>query len=262
MKTHSIVPEQCAVNIEITDHEDILREVARRVAPQIELDEKEIFKALKKRESTGSTGLAKGVALPHCALPNIQDFAIGAMTLATPVDCNSLDGNPADIIIYIIGPEQYRTEHIRILGTISRRVKEASVRDQLRALTSAEDMASMLHSWFPVREHEDGAPATILLLYIQKQELYKQVLETISLEDDASIAVSKAKRVGSELQRLPLFSGFWKEQENEEIHRVEVVMPRHGVNQLIRRIEEITKGNRGVQICAIDLNHSSGSLDF
>ena len=100
------------------------------------------------------------------------------------------------------------------------------------------------------------------MIYVQDEERYEPILEAVSGEPDASVSVSESKSAGSILHRVPLFATFWNDQESRDIHRIEVTLPRERVNRTIRRIEEISGNDNGVQISALDLSYGSGGLDL
>ncbi|MCK5860935.1 MAG: PTS sugar transporter subunit IIA [Candidatus Hydrogenedentes bacterium] len=262
MKTYLIAPEQCAAHIEVADSDALLHAVAQRASGSVKGDETDIYKALRKRETTISTGLKDGIALPHCALPKIETFTIGIITLAKPIDYKSLDGELSDLFIFVVGSVSGRTEHVHILGAISKQVRESSVRERLRTASSDKELAAILQSWFQTDDQENTGESSLLLVYVQNNDLYKKILEAVSWEADASVAVSQAQSAGSILNRVPLFASFWQEQESNEINRIEILLPRHRTNLLIRQIEELSKDKSGVQICAIELSYGSGTLDL
>ena len=82
-----------------------------------------IFQALLERERLGSTGLGKGVAIPHARVPGITETIAAMMTLSTPINYDSADNQPVDIIFGLLVPEdgdQYHLEHLARLATLLR----------------------------------------------------------------------------------------------------------------------------------------------
>ena len=72
------------------DKDGLLNEIAK-LASSDESTQKKIFENLKEREGLGSTGFGNGIAIPHCALDNIDEFIIGIITVPNGVDYDSLD---------------------------------------------------------------------------------------------------------------------------------------------------------------------------
>lgn len=82
-----------------------------------------IFQALLERERLGSTGLGKGVAIPHARVPGINETIAAMMTLATPINYDAADNQPVDIIFGLLVPEggdNYHLEHLARLATVLR----------------------------------------------------------------------------------------------------------------------------------------------
>ena len=262
MRKHEIAAAQCAARLDLSDRGAVIGEVAGRIAAHIGVDTSKVQSYLEKREAVGSTGLEHGIALPHCALPDVQEFTIGVITTSRPLDFGALDGKPSDIFVFVAGPEGRRTEHVRILAAMTAQLREESVRRRLREAQTGDDLAAILQGGLVPDEHEEVGAVSMLLLYVQDEDLYEPILEAVSGEADASVAVSQAQSAGAILHRMPLFATFWNDQETREIHRIEVILPRDRVNRTIRRVEELVGGKSGVQISALDLSYGSGALDL
>lgn len=261
MKKPEINAAQCAARLSRSTGEDVLAEAAARVAPDLGLSAATIQAALSRRESVGSTGLANGIALPHCALPEATHFSIGVITLERPIDFGAMDGKPSDIFVFIVGPEARRTEHVRILAGLTARLREEQFVENLREATSADELAGLLAGAVLPDPSEDAA-ASLVIINVQDDLHYEAILEAVSGETGASVSVSTTQSAGSTLHRLPLFATFWNDQETREVRRIEIVLPRDRVNKTIRRVEEIARGPSGVQIGVIDLSYSSGMLEL
>jgi nitrogen PTS system EIIA component len=262
MKKPEIRAAQCAARLSCTNPPELLAEGAARIAADLGLPVAEIQQALTHRESLGSTGLADGVGLPHCALPDAPHFSIGVITLEQPIDFGALDGKPSDLFVFIVGPEARRTEHVRILAALTARLREESFRARMRQASSPETLAELFGGSIPQDPSGEAAAASLMIINVQDDRSYEAILETVSGESGASVSVSTSQSAGSILHRLPLFATFWSDQETREIRRIEVVLPRDRVNKTIRRLEEIAGGPSGVQIGVIDLSYASGALEL
>lgn len=263
MNGTNVVIGGCTAKAAHDSSEAVLTRIADYIAQGLHLDSADsVYAALKKREELGSTGLEKGIALPHCSLPEADRFVVGVITLSTPIDFGALDGKRSDIFVYVCGPEERRTEHVRILAAITSQLRSEHVRARFRSVDSGDELAKIIADGVDEAASPDAGPFSLIVVYVQNEDLYEPILETVAGEADASVSVTEAKSAGSILHRMPLFATFWNEQESREIHRIEVVLPRDRVNRTIRQIEEINRGERGVQISAIDLGYGSGALDL
>lgn len=262
MKKDEIAIAHCVAQRPASDTDAVLDEVAQSIAGALDLPKSVIYDALKKREQVGSTGLSDGVAVPHCSLPQADNFTIGLLTTSAPIDFGAVDGKPSDIFAFVAGPEARRTDHVRLLASLTAQFREETTRQRIRSATTAGELQSVLADGVLPAQHQQADAYSIITIYVQLEDLYEPILEAVSGEQNSSVSVSEVRSAGSILHRVPLFATFWNDREEREIHRIEVVLPRNQVNRTIRRVEELAAGKRGVQVSAMDLSHGSGALDL
>ena len=94
-----------------------LSELLARNVPQ--LSRNEIFDSLITREKLGSTGLGKGVAIPHGRLTGLERPLCAFIRLDEPVEFDAADGQPVDLVFALIVPENSTEEHLQILAGIA-----------------------------------------------------------------------------------------------------------------------------------------------
>jgi PTS system nitrogen regulatory IIA component len=99
----------------------------------------ELFQQLVARERLGSTGIGEGIAIPHCRFKT-SGATIGAlMTLAKPIDFDSVDSRPVDIIFAMLVPENAESQHLQTLAMLAERLQDSRFVEALRrAETGAE----------------------------------------------------------------------------------------------------------------------------
>lgn len=263
MNDNNVILGACRVGSTERTADGVLNEIATLIADRLGLDAKDrVYGALSNREKLGSTGLEKGIALPHCSLPDATQFVVGIVSLKEPIDFGAIDGKKSDIFVYVCGPEAQRNDHVRILAALTSQLREEEVRNQIRGAETDDGIARIVRSAMEGIVQEETGPYSLIIVYVQNEDLYEPILEAVSGESDASVSVMETKSAGSILHRMPLFATFWNDQESREIHRIEVVLPRDRVNRTIRKIEELNHQRRGVQISAIDLEYGSGLLDL
>jgi PTS system nitrogen regulatory IIA component len=96
----------------------------------------DIHRVVLEREALLSTGVGSGVALPHGKCAGLQRLEIVAGTTRAPVDFESVDGEPVQLVVLMVGPPSAAGYHVKTLGHISRALRD----EQLRAnLSEAED---------------------------------------------------------------------------------------------------------------------------
>lgn len=100
--------------------------------------ERTVFEALIGRERLGSTGLGKGVGLPHARIGDLAAPRAALVTLATPVDFDAMDRQPVDILFALLVPEHSTDEHLRILAALAELFSETALCQALRDCESED----------------------------------------------------------------------------------------------------------------------------
>ncbi|OLF71399.1 transcriptional regulator [Maricaulis sp. W15] len=103
-----------------------------------------IFDAVLQRERLGSTGVGQGVAIPHARLSGVDEVVGVFARLRTPVDFESIDGRPADLIFMLLAPENAGAEHLKALARVSRLLRREDVRQRLRAAPNTDAVHAVL----------------------------------------------------------------------------------------------------------------------
>ena len=92
-----------------------------------------LFSQLVSRERLGSTGIGEGIAIPHCRFET-QGATIGALiTLAEPIDFDSVDNRPVDIIFAMLVPTDANEQHLSTLASLAEALQSASFVAHLRS---------------------------------------------------------------------------------------------------------------------------------
>lgn len=99
----------------------------------------ELFNQLLARERLGSTGLGKGVAIPHCRSDQCQQITGVLISLESAIDYDAIDDQAVDLVFALIVPEQAHEEHLQVLAALAGAFDNAGFRNELRrAETSAQ----------------------------------------------------------------------------------------------------------------------------
>ena len=138
-----------AVRADLTadDKEAVIREMATALleAGKIAPAEFEgIIKAILKREELGSTGIGRGVAVPHTKHPSVNRL-IGTVGVSTEgVDFDSLDGEKVNLFFLLISPPDRPGDHLRALENVSRQLRDESFCKFLKQAKNAEEILQLL----------------------------------------------------------------------------------------------------------------------
>lgn len=125
----------------------LLQDLADQAAPRLGRPSEEVLKALQAREALGSTGLGRGVALPHARLqgdaPPVMLFA----RLRKPIDYEARDEEPVDLVILVLWPEAEAEGFLPALSDTCRALREPQALRQLRQAESAQEVVELLNRY-------------------------------------------------------------------------------------------------------------------
>jgi fructose-specific phosphotransferase system IIA component len=138
-----------AIRAELTadDKQGVIREMVQALldAGRIAADEHDsIVKAILKREELGSTGIGRGVAVPHTKHPSI-DRLVGTVAVSSEgVDFDSLDGEKVHLFFLLISPPDRPGDHLRALENVSRQLRDEAFCKFLKQAKSPDDILLLL----------------------------------------------------------------------------------------------------------------------
>ncbi len=100
-----------------------------------------IVAALEARESKGSTGLGKGVAIPHARLAQVKSARAAIIRIQRGIDFDSVDGEPVSLFFCLLVPTQAVQDHLQLLSKIAFLLADSEIRKQLLTATMEEILA-------------------------------------------------------------------------------------------------------------------------
>ncbi|MEO1918417.1 MAG: PTS IIA-like nitrogen regulatory protein PtsN [Paracoccaceae bacterium] len=127
-----------------TSKKRLLQEIARVADEVYGLPCTEIFAALQDRELLGATGVGNGVAIPHARLACLDDVKGVFVRLEHPVDYESVDSQPVNLIFALLAPEGAGAMHLKSLARVSRTLRDATVCAKLRSSKDANALFAIL----------------------------------------------------------------------------------------------------------------------
>ena len=138
----AIIPQVDAVTKEGVIREMVASLHAAGQFPNANLDE--IVRAILKREELGSTGIGRGVAIPH-AKHTCADKLTGTVALSPKgIDFKSIDGEKAFVFVLLISPQDRPGDHLRALENVSRCLRDDNFVRALRQATTSEEVGRLL----------------------------------------------------------------------------------------------------------------------
>ena len=132
------------LELEGTTKEELLKELILLLS----LDEKSegmLFKMLKRRENLGSTGIGRGIAIPHCRSLVVSRLRVVFGRKPGGVDFKAIDDKPVyNFFLIVAPPMEVSNQYLPVLGKIAQFAKEPDVPDRLGQLGSPEDFLRLL----------------------------------------------------------------------------------------------------------------------
>src|SRR5438874_12523498 len=145
--TDFVVREAIVPELTATTKEGVIREMVSSLgsAGQLKVAETEdIVRAVLKRELLGSTGIGRGVAIPHTKHNSVERL-LGTVALSKPgVAFESLDGEPVHVFVLLISPQDRPGDHLRALENVSRSLRDDGFVHPLRNATTREAIWNLL----------------------------------------------------------------------------------------------------------------------
>ncbi len=127
-----------------TNKKKALAVIAEIAARNFGVEPGQVLEALAEREAAGSTGVGHGVAVPHARLDGLQRMRGVFVRLEQPVDFESVDDQPVDLLFALFAPKNAGAEHLRALARVSRLLRQGDLREQLRKAHTADAVHALL----------------------------------------------------------------------------------------------------------------------
>lgn len=133
--------------LKAVDRNGVIGELIESLALAGQIEEKnckKITKALIRRENEGSTGMGKGVAIPHLKSSSAKEVVVAVGRSSIGIDFNSLDKQPVHSIILLLSPADDSDKHLQAMESIFKHLQHDRFRKFLRQLDTAEKIEDLL----------------------------------------------------------------------------------------------------------------------
>ena len=101
------------------------------------------------RERAGSTGLGHGVAVPHGRIKGLKSPLGAFVRLAEPIPFESPDGQPVNLLFFLLIPDHVTQQHLEILSELAEMFSEPSFRDILSTDPDPVSVHARIVNWQP-----------------------------------------------------------------------------------------------------------------
>ena len=139
-----INPEVCRVPLESTDRAGIIRELVAHLGSIGKVDDVDaITEIVWEREMQRTTGIGEGLAVPHGRCPKLEKLVLAMWIPSQPIDFQSFDRKPVEFVVLVLSPADAITDHVQVLGAVSRLMGDRSFRQQAIEADSAESLRGL-----------------------------------------------------------------------------------------------------------------------
>jgi PTS system nitrogen regulatory IIA component len=142
-----LLPDCIVPVLAATSKEAVIRELAVTLAKSIpSVSAERLFNVLLEREKVGSTGMEKGVAIPHARLPELPTL-VACFGVSKPgIAFDARDERPSHFFFALVAPENSAGLHLKALSKISRLFRSDTLRDRILAASSAAEIYSLINA--------------------------------------------------------------------------------------------------------------------
>ena len=142
--TDLITPDHVIARMRATSKKQALQELARRSAEVSGLEQREIFDILLERERLGTTGIGRGIAIPHGKHDRLNGLVGVFARIDKAIDFDAVDGEPVDWRFLLLAPPSAGADHLKALAKVSRTLRDPTICTQLRGCEDADGIYALL----------------------------------------------------------------------------------------------------------------------
>jgi nitrogen PTS system EIIA component len=137
-------PSAVLDDLEVADKKQLMQTLSRHVSEQLDMEEHLLFDVLWEREKLGTTGVGHGIAIPHGRVAGIEKVQGTFVRLNTPIDFDSVDNHPVDLVFLLLAPEAAGADHLHALAAVSRAFRDATLCEALRKAKNIDVLTRLL----------------------------------------------------------------------------------------------------------------------
>jgi len=137
-------PEAVKVVGRVTSKKRLFHDLGAVAASCYDLGADDTVDALQERESLGPTGVGHGVALPHARIPGLEQVSGIFLRIETPLDFESVDRQPVDLVFALFAPQDSGVDHLKALALVSRTMRDSGICAKLRSNSDEATLHAIL----------------------------------------------------------------------------------------------------------------------
>ncbi|MFV0432269.1 MAG: PTS sugar transporter subunit IIA [Alphaproteobacteria bacterium] len=122
----------------------VLADITAKLTAKMGLDNTDVFELILEREKLGSTGMGRGIAIPHARIPGLKHIVGAFAQLDTPIEFGSVDDQPVRLVFMLLAPEKSGAEHLKALSIASRTLRDRKFCKELANKQSHDELYKSL----------------------------------------------------------------------------------------------------------------------
>jgi len=265
-----VKPECCSASFPARTKGEAIIELAKLLLKSRcleQFDMKQLYDSLRKKEEGSSTGVGKGIALPHARIQGLKDFVVAVAISRRGVPFDAIDKKRCQIFFCLVGPAEAMNEHLKLLASISRLLSQADTRKELLKAKSdvalyeilGRQIADMKNSLTTMRAMK------LMFVILYYEDLLYDILEFFLGQGIDGATILEGAGMGHYISNVPLFAefiGFMQEKKNHS-KTIMVLIPADLEKQLVQGIEQIAGDLdkvQGAMVVCLDISYFKGTM--
>jgi mannitol/fructose-specific phosphotransferase system IIA component (Ntr-type) len=238
--------ECCVTDFNASSKDDALKQMSKFMKSSSVFEnvtEQDIYNGLETREQKGSTGFADGIAIPHCQIKGIEEFAVGLIVSKKGIQFDAIDNKKSHIFAVILGPEGGNAVHLKLLAQIARILKEKETCD---LIINSESKTSLFECFMKNADHDnvedlkEKQKEKMMILVVRDQDTLESITEIFVEYGIQDALIVDANKMENLLTKIPLFLGFFNfTEEDQDFNKVIIAkINENYINALLRGFED------------------------
>jgi PTS system nitrogen regulatory IIA component len=145
MLLNHLTPDCVIPSLKAGSKKQVLQELAKKAADLTGQDEAVIYDVLLERERLGTTGIGHGIAIPHGKIPQLDRVYGVFARLERPIDFDSIDEQPVDLVFLLLAPSDCGADHLKALAKVSRLLRDRMLCEKMRGSTGADAIFALMN---------------------------------------------------------------------------------------------------------------------
>lgn len=150
---HILQADMVFLDLKTNSKKQVLSEISKKLAQKVNKEETDIFQLILEREKLGSTGMGRGVAIPHARVDGLEDIIGAFARLDEAIEFDAIDDQPVNLIFMLLAPEKSGSNHLKALSTVSRTLRDRDFCEKLQNYNNAQDVYDLLVKQSQLENH-------------------------------------------------------------------------------------------------------------